>query len=170
MAIIFLFNSLVPCGAIWRHRSGSTLAQVMACCLTAPSHYLNQCWLILCKIYHYQNTTKGKLSAQYLQCTLCLTGRFPLVFLQSGSSSATVGLVSTYAVLLSMSRYTLYFMFDRQVPSCLPQEWILICHCEISVNVCCAIINVKVYIVLYVWQAGSLLSSSRVDSHLPLWD
>ena len=31
--------------AIWRHRSGSTLAQVMACCLMAPSHYLNQCWL-----------------------------------------------------------------------------------------------------------------------------
>ena len=27
-------------------RSGSTLAQVMACCLTATSHYLNQCWLI----------------------------------------------------------------------------------------------------------------------------
>ena len=33
--------------AIWRHRSGSTVAQVMACCLTAPSHYLNQCWLII---------------------------------------------------------------------------------------------------------------------------
>ena len=27
--------------------SESTLAQVMACCLTAPSHYLNQCWLII---------------------------------------------------------------------------------------------------------------------------
>ena len=26
--------------------SWTTLAQVMACCLTAPSHYLNQCWLI----------------------------------------------------------------------------------------------------------------------------
>ena len=38
-------NSLWPSDAIWRHRSGSTLAQVMACCLTAPSHYLNQCWL-----------------------------------------------------------------------------------------------------------------------------
>ena len=25
----------------------STLVQVMACCLTAPSHYLNQCWLII---------------------------------------------------------------------------------------------------------------------------
>ena len=28
-------------------RSGSTLAQVMACCLTAPSHHLNLCWLII---------------------------------------------------------------------------------------------------------------------------
>ena len=26
---------------MWRQRSGSTLAQVVACCLTAPSHYLN---------------------------------------------------------------------------------------------------------------------------------
>ena len=39
-------NSLWPSDAIWRHRSGSTLAQVTGCCLTAPSHYLNQCWLI----------------------------------------------------------------------------------------------------------------------------
>ena len=43
-------NSLWPNDAIWRHRSGSTLAQVMACCLTAPSHHLNQCWLIISKI------------------------------------------------------------------------------------------------------------------------
>ena len=40
---------LTHCGlidAIWRQRSGSSLTQVMACCLMAPSHYLNQCWLI----------------------------------------------------------------------------------------------------------------------------
>ena len=36
-------NSLWPSDAIWWQRSGSTMAQVMACCLTAPSHYLNQC-------------------------------------------------------------------------------------------------------------------------------
>ena len=29
--------------ATWRHGFGATLAQVMACCLMAPSHYLNQC-------------------------------------------------------------------------------------------------------------------------------
>ena len=48
---VFLFiNSLWPSDAIWRHKSRSTLAQVMACCLTAPSHYLNQCWLIISKV------------------------------------------------------------------------------------------------------------------------
>ena len=39
-------NSLWHSDAIWQLRSGSTLAQLMVCCLTAPSHYLNQCWLI----------------------------------------------------------------------------------------------------------------------------
>ena len=37
-------------GAYWRHMAAeiwSILAQVMACCLTAPSHYLNQGWLII---------------------------------------------------------------------------------------------------------------------------
>ena len=40
-------NSLWPSDAIWWQRSGSTLNQVMACCLSAPSHYLNQYWLII---------------------------------------------------------------------------------------------------------------------------
>ena len=37
-------HPLWPNDAIWQHRSGSTLAQTMACCLAALSHYLNQCW------------------------------------------------------------------------------------------------------------------------------
>ena len=47
---ISTFNSLGPSDAIWRHRSRSTLAQVMACCLTASSHLLNQCWIIITKV------------------------------------------------------------------------------------------------------------------------
>ena len=43
-------NSLRPSDAIWQHRSGSTLAQVMACCLMAPSHYLNQSWLLISQV------------------------------------------------------------------------------------------------------------------------
>ena len=44
---LILFNSLGPSEVIHRDRSGSTLAQVMACFLAAPSHYLNQLWLIV---------------------------------------------------------------------------------------------------------------------------
>ena len=32
---------------IWCRRSWLTMVQVMVCYLTAPSHYLNQCWLII---------------------------------------------------------------------------------------------------------------------------
>ena len=46
---------LTHCGivtpyAVNRLGSGSTMAQVMACRLTAPSHYLNQCWLLISKV------------------------------------------------------------------------------------------------------------------------
>ena len=37
--------SLWPSDTIWQHRTRSAWAQVMACCLIAPSHYLDQCWL-----------------------------------------------------------------------------------------------------------------------------
>ena len=40
------FNSLWPGDAMWRRRSGSVLAHVMACNLMALSHDLNQCWPI----------------------------------------------------------------------------------------------------------------------------
>ena len=48
-----LINSLWPNDTIWQHRSGSTLFLVMACCLTAPSHYLNQCWLIISEVQRH---------------------------------------------------------------------------------------------------------------------
>ena len=35
---------------IFRHKCGSTLAQIMACCQETPSHYLNQCWLIISEV------------------------------------------------------------------------------------------------------------------------
>ena len=53
-------NSLGISYAIWRQIYGSTLAQVMACCLTAPSHYLNQCWLIISKVGWH--SFKGKFT------------------------------------------------------------------------------------------------------------
>ena len=45
-----LMNSFSPSDAIWQQGSRSTLVQIMASCLMASSHYLNQCWLIITKV------------------------------------------------------------------------------------------------------------------------
>ena len=47
------FNSLWPSYAIWWHRTGATLPQAMACSPAAPSHYLNQCWLIISNVQRH---------------------------------------------------------------------------------------------------------------------
>ena len=43
----FRFNSLWPSDAILTAFKILALVQVMACCLTVSSHYLDQCWLII---------------------------------------------------------------------------------------------------------------------------
>ena len=48
-------DSLWPGDAMWWHGSESALDKVMVCCLTAPSHYLNQCWLIVKGILWHSN-------------------------------------------------------------------------------------------------------------------
>ena len=45
--ILQSINSLRPSTTVWRQKSGSTLAQVMACWLTAPIHYMLQYWLTI---------------------------------------------------------------------------------------------------------------------------
>ena len=66
-------NSLWPSDIKWRQGSRSTLAQVMACCLMAPSHYLNQCWLIISKVQRLSsegNFTKDASATPITQISL----------------------------------------------------------------------------------------------------
>ena len=51
-------NPLWPSDNIWHHGAESTLVQVMACCLMAPSRYLNQCWPLISRDLHH--SPKGK--------------------------------------------------------------------------------------------------------------
>ena len=50
LSICLWVNSLWLSVAVWRHRPWSALAQVMAWCLIAPSHYLKQCWLTIATV------------------------------------------------------------------------------------------------------------------------
>ena len=65
-------NSLWPCDAIWHHRSGLTLAQVMACCLTMPSHYLNSWRFLISEVLWYSPENNFIASAKILFCIMSL--------------------------------------------------------------------------------------------------
>ena len=77
------FNLLRPSDAIWRHRSCSPLAQVLACCLAAPRHYLNQC-MDLSINFFVALTSKGRVNSIVNMCSKLLTH-----LLGSRSSSAS---------------------------------------------------------------------------------
>ena len=68
------FSTLRPSDVIWRQGSGSPLAQVMAWCLTAPSHYLNQWWLISSKVEWHSSKSKFISKIKYLRCHSNLPG------------------------------------------------------------------------------------------------
>ena len=69
---VLCFNSLRPSDAIWRHRSPSTLAQVMACCLKVPSGYLTQCWLLIKGVlwYSHENLLKVPINLIWNICSV----------------------------------------------------------------------------------------------------
>ena len=73
-----LWKSISPqlthCGLVTPYndmdRNGSTLVQVMACCLMAPSHYLNHCLLIILGVLWHSpgnNVTRDYLSHWFLK-------------------------------------------------------------------------------------------------------
>ena len=75
-------NSLGPSYAIWQKRPGSTLAQVMACCLTAPSHYLNcDCSSVKSSDIHImaisQEMPHSLITKIYLKITSKISFKFP---------------------------------------------------------------------------------------------
>ena len=49
---------------IWWYRSGWTFVLVMACGLTAPSHYLNQCWVIVSGVHWHSPKNNSSMNVQ----------------------------------------------------------------------------------------------------------
>ena len=66
---------LWPSDAIWRRIFKSTLARVTACCLTAPSHYLKQCWLLISEVPlpSHENIFMANSQVKLLFCIMSLT-------------------------------------------------------------------------------------------------
>ena len=65
-----LFNSLWPSDTVCQHRTWSSLVQVMACSQTAPSHYLNQCWLIISEVLWHSTQAQRTISWEMLKLSI----------------------------------------------------------------------------------------------------
>ena len=59
-----MINTLWPSDAIWRHRPASTLAKVMAWCLMASSHYLNQRYFLISEVLWHSPESNITVRAQ----------------------------------------------------------------------------------------------------------
>ena len=90
--------SLEPSDAIWRQRSGSTLAQVMAWCLTAPSHYLNQCWLNISKVEWHSSKASSRETSTVYWC-IASKWKVPLIFME-WTKRVVGGFITFQSVLL----------------------------------------------------------------------
>ena len=77
------FNSLWPGDAIWRCRSGPSLAQVITCCLTALSHYLGQCWHIIKKVQWHSSEGNFTRDTSNINHQICLENHFLKMSLKS---------------------------------------------------------------------------------------
>ena len=68
----FFVESFTDWGLVawYGDRAGSTLTLVMACFLTTPSHYLNQCWLLVSHIFWHspENNFVGNAWDYYPLC------------------------------------------------------------------------------------------------------
>ena len=62
--IFYHINSLWPSDTELNHRFRSTLVQLMACCLMAQSHCLNQCWLLISEVLWHSPESNFTVSAQ----------------------------------------------------------------------------------------------------------
>ena len=116
------FNSLWPWDAIWRHRSGSILAQVMACCLTAPSHYLSHCWPIISKVQWHSsdgNFTRDASAINYISRMLfkCPRGQWVKPIPHSLSTNAILTLyIGSVLGMLSHTQRVLYCSWTAGTP------------------------------------------------------
>ena len=77
LSLCSVIKSIWASHHIGQHRSGSILAQAMACCLMAPSHYLNQCCLFISEVLWHSPESYFALSIQFQNYTCRITATPP---------------------------------------------------------------------------------------------
>ena len=99
--------------AMWRRRSGSTLARIMVCCLTALSHYLNQWWLLTSEVLWH--SPERSFTANTQATVLCnkfenYTFKIPFLFLRANELKTPKNLILTLYCQTFLSYFCCQFV------------------------------------------------------------
>ena len=73
--IKWTMNLFCPSDVICQHRNGPALGRVIVSCLSPPSRYLNQCWLLFVK-FRCISREMSKLVAKLLFCIMSFKFQF----------------------------------------------------------------------------------------------
>ena len=109
------------CWATPWHILGSVLVQIMACSLMAPSHYLNNYWLIVKRILWHSpegNFTKvlmNLIGNTCLKATLKLSPHPPVTTELNGPRKITMGKNTSWTHLKVARFYILYIGISNQL-------------------------------------------------------
>ena len=82
------------------YRFGSTLVQVMACCLTVPSHYLNHYWLIISEVQWQSVRAISQHTSQPLIIKIRLKKFYVKFHLNFPGTDDLINMSSVHKVLL----------------------------------------------------------------------
>ena len=90
---MWLINTMCLSDTIWWNIIGSTLAQVMDCCLMSHSHYPNQCWLLISEILRHSPQRSFTANAQ----TIIYSNEFELYTFEIIATSPGVQWVNIHS-------------------------------------------------------------------------
>ena len=115
---ISVVSEITHCGLVtpWCLGSWTTSFQVIACCLSASSHYLKQCWLIISKVFgiHLMAVSKEMLKTYILNMSVKITN----LRLQLHQPGASELICCTMCMLINTKQY-------HQAKFFFPRLWIL---------------------------------------------
>ena len=99
----WLLAVILTSDAICPQICGSTLVQIMACCLTAPSHYLNQCWRRISQVLWHSLKSNFTASAQTtIMCNEQLVDIFKITITSPRGQCVNVQHISVIGTLNSI--------------------------------------------------------------------
>ena len=116
---LIMFTALTHCCLVTPYgvidQDQPTLAKVMACCLTASSPYLNQCWLIISEVLHLNAIWQERFEISILDMSLITATSTRAQWVKVCANISMISMSNTFSWLMIVA-FWYSFVFFSLVP------------------------------------------------------